>query len=211
MKQAAAAARISPREAVVFAIASFVVLASFLTQQGGGREPLASAETRFADTSSRGLQIVPASCPSDPHYTGECSTYAQSSYDTPGGGCEVTYSCSGSNLINNCTGNVAQVCSYACSSGFCIYPPEPELEITATPTLLRRGETSVISWTSENMDSCVVTENNPSISNTWTGTSGTQTSGAIEEQTIYTLTCEVDDEELTDSVTVNIIPVFEEQ
>src|SRR6202171_5057663 len=37
------------------------------------RTPLSSAETRFVETSPSGMQIVPASCPSQPHYTGECS------------------------------------------------------------------------------------------------------------------------------------------
>jgi hypothetical protein len=33
-----------------------------------------SAEVKFADRSSTGLAIVPASCPSSPHYDGECDT-----------------------------------------------------------------------------------------------------------------------------------------
>src|SRR3989344_5998804 len=35
--------------------------------------PLASPEARITDASSPGLRIVPASCPSDPHYGGECT------------------------------------------------------------------------------------------------------------------------------------------
>src|SRR3989344_7766853 len=31
-----------------------------------------SSEVQFTDASPQGLAIVPASCPSDPHYTGEC-------------------------------------------------------------------------------------------------------------------------------------------
>lgn len=33
----------------------------------------ASPEVKFADASASGLSIVPASCPSSPHYSGECS------------------------------------------------------------------------------------------------------------------------------------------
>ena len=36
------------------------------------RSPLASAETRFVEKSVQGLNIVPASCPSNPHVVGEC-------------------------------------------------------------------------------------------------------------------------------------------
>lgn len=41
---------------------------------GGGQSAFVSSEVRFADTSARGLAIVPASCPSYPHYDGECTT-----------------------------------------------------------------------------------------------------------------------------------------
>ena len=34
--------------------------------------PFLSAEVKFADSSASGLQIMPASCPSSPHWTGEC-------------------------------------------------------------------------------------------------------------------------------------------
>jgi len=38
------------------------------------RSPFTSAEVKFTDPSVHGLAIVPASCPSDPHYQGECNT-----------------------------------------------------------------------------------------------------------------------------------------
>ncbi len=37
------------------------------------QKPFASSEVHFTDASASGLQIVPASCPSDPHSPGECS------------------------------------------------------------------------------------------------------------------------------------------
>lgn len=71
----------------------FVVLATLLATIGviyalevGAHEraPLASSETRFVEYSQNGMQIVPASCPSDPHYSGECSSYSQASYYSQG-------------------------------------------------------------------------------------------------------------------------------
>ncbi|MEN9561643.1 MAG: hypothetical protein RIQ56_916, partial [Candidatus Parcubacteria bacterium] len=46
-------------------------------------EPFESTEVRFTDASQKGFQIVPASCPSNPHYAGECTT---PNGDIPGGG-----------------------------------------------------------------------------------------------------------------------------
>ncbi|KKW25015.1 MAG: hypothetical protein UY70_C0031G0003 [Candidatus Kaiserbacteria bacterium GW2011_GWB1_52_6] len=46
-----------------------------------GDRPSLSPEVKFADASPAGLSIVPASCPSDPHYTNECS--CPTSIETP--------------------------------------------------------------------------------------------------------------------------------
>lgn len=53
----------------VFALGALVMLFTGVD----GRVPVASSETKFIEISAAGLQIVPASCPSSPHYTGECS------------------------------------------------------------------------------------------------------------------------------------------
>ncbi len=59
-------------------------------------ETFASAEVEFTDISARGMHIVPASCPSDQHYVGECGpatctppytgTYPNCVYVPPGTG-----------------------------------------------------------------------------------------------------------------------------
>lgn len=48
---------------------------------------LSSAETRFVEKSANGMQIVPASCPSNPHSSGECTPPSQ-----PSAGCTMTAS-----------------------------------------------------------------------------------------------------------------------
>ncbi len=61
-----------------------------------------SVEAKFTDASTGGLAIVPASCPSDPHYAGECSgTPCPNSAPTTGdsGGYVVTSGAS-QNLVN---------------------------------------------------------------------------------------------------------------
>jgi hypothetical protein len=39
----------------------------------GSESVIASSEARFTDASAHGLMIVPASCPSNPDYAGQCS------------------------------------------------------------------------------------------------------------------------------------------
>ncbi len=54
--------------------AALFMLAALMMSAGGNRDALASSETRFVEHSANGMQIVPASCPSSPHYAGECSS-----------------------------------------------------------------------------------------------------------------------------------------
>lgn len=63
---------ISVRDIVVLAaLAALIAGASLFVQ----RSPIASSETRFVETSASGLQIVPASCPSEPpHFSGDTGT-----------------------------------------------------------------------------------------------------------------------------------------
>lgn len=72
-------------------VAVFLVLAlSFATQSS---QPFATSEARFADRSADGLSIVPASCPSSPHYRGQCSVPSCTLYPstaTPQNGQSIT-------------------------------------------------------------------------------------------------------------------------
>jgi hypothetical protein len=80
--------------------------------------------------------------------------------------------------------------------------------IYAKPTLVRSGGTSVIKWQSRETTACTVTATN---GDTWEGTSGEKTSGIIENETTYTLTCTAfNGQTVTDQATVTIIPVFQE-
>jgi hypothetical protein len=73
---------------------------------------------------------------------------------------------------------------------------------------VRDGETTIITWQSENTESCTVSGDN---NDAWSGTSGTRTSSPIETRTIYTLSCEaLDGSTPTESVTVRVVPVFQE-
>lgn len=134
-----------------------------------------------------------------------------------GGQCTEQYFCQGNDLYRRtaqCTNQFVEACTWGCSGGGCLAAPPGSGNITASPALIHSGETSQISWTTENMqeDSCTVTENNQDINDSWIGNSGTRASSAIAQQTVYTLRCTgLDDEAFTDSVIVNIIPIENEE
>ena len=119
-----------------------------------------------------------------------------------------------------------------CSAGSstCLYPqpefvtsPEFTGHLQLVPTLLSSGDTTQVHWNINNVTSCTVTGTN---GQSWSGASagcdGTscysgatgKTSSPIISQTTYTLTCNaypgVTPPTISESETVNIIPVFQE-
>ncbi len=131
--------------------------------------------------------------------------------------CTPTYFCQGNDRYYRnaqCVESFAEACAYGCAGSACLPAPSANGNITATPMLVRSGRTTIISWSVTNAlaGSCTVTENNPTINDSWTGTSGTQTSSAIRQRTTYTLHCTgVNNDPFTDSVVVNVIPTFLEE
>lgn len=94
----------------------------------------------------------------------------------------------------------------------------PSLQINATPSIVKPGETTLVSWNASNVaaSSCIVTGSNGDGGSGVTGWIGAISAGihssVIKQQTVYTLTClGLDGTPLTESTTVNIIPMFEEQ
>ncbi len=227
------------------------------------REPVASVETRFTERSAYGLNIVPASCPSSPHYDGQCSGgggggggnpppmlppvdgscpvgylavgnwcffvgcpsgyYLSGGQCVPldkegeeGGLCSPTYFCAGNDQYYRnaqCGESLSQTCAFSCSGGGCLAAPAGDGNITVSPSLVRSGERTTVSWTTNDMleDSCTVVENNPEINDTDDGPEGSFVSSVIHQQTSYTLRCTREDESIfTDSATVNILPIFQE-
>jgi len=82
------------------------------------------------------------------------------------------------------------------------------LKILAKPVLVAKGKPTVVRWLSTETESCEVTAPN---GDSWTGTAGEELTSDIEEETTYILECVgYDDSIVTDSVTVRIVPVWEE-
>ncbi len=61
------------RKEVFIGLVSIAFLIAYALTAAVAHEPLSSAETRFTEQSTSGLQIVAASCPSNPHTAGECT------------------------------------------------------------------------------------------------------------------------------------------
>jgi len=114
-----------------------------------------------------------------------------------------------SSVYSNIASRVAETCD----------GPDEVLTASSTlwviPTLVRKGETTLVYWDSRNVSSCSVSGTN---GDSWvgksSGLSGKETL-PITEQTIYTLSCTALPNALPPSITatktVNVIPVFEER
>lgn len=87
---------------------------------------------------------------------------------------------------------------------------QPSLSITASASRVRAGGSDTITWSATNVTagSCHVASNGSPASN-WTGESGSQTV-TIQNQTTYTLSCSVPSGPVSQSVTVQLIPQFQE-
>ena len=78
--------------------------------------------------------------------------------------------------------------------------PAPTVDLTASPTSVNAGETSALSWTTNNATTCTA-------SGAWAGskgTSGSQTTAAITANSTFTLTCNGAGGTGQDSATVSI-------
>jgi hypothetical protein len=137
--------------------------------------------------------------------------------------CAASYSCSGNTITYtdaSCHTSTVLACTapYLCvpGSSSCI-SPEPVFNasgdrsghLQAVPILLRRGEVAALYWNVSNVQSCTVTGNN---GDSWNGLSGEKTSSPIIQQTAYTLACAPLGEASfsPETVTINIVPIFQE-
>lgn len=88
----------------------------------------------------------------------------------------------------------------------------PNLTIRAIPSLVAPGETTHLHWSASNVAACTVSgTNGDSFSGAISDEPAGNETSAIFEQIIYTLSCEDDDgNTLTQSATVNVLPVWGE-
>ncbi|MEN9413359.1 MAG: hypothetical protein RLZZ342_446 [Candidatus Parcubacteria bacterium] len=86
-----------------------------------------------------------------------------------------------------------------------------DLVLRAVPSLIRRGETTKVTWSAANVASCTVTGEN---GDSWTGLVspvGGRISRPITQRTTFTLTCLGGGNTLVKTAVVNVLPNWEEQ
>jgi len=206
------------RNELVAVAVLLVVAALTLVFSSHVQKPFASAEVQFTDASAHGLAIVPASCPSSPHYVGDCSGgvgACPSGQRQDGNTCTQITCPSGWTLQAN-------DCIPPASIGFVSFTAlNPNGNFNASgnlqvfPILVRSGDSIRVYWNVANATGCTVSGTN---GDSWTanlsGDAG-QTSGPITAQTVYTMVCEglvgASPPEVQQSQTINIVPVFNER
>ncbi len=87
------------------------------------------------------------------------------------------------------------------SGSFTVTAPNAVPDINVSPSTINSGQSSTVSWTSTGATSCAVSCS-PAGSCSWTGTSGSQSSGALSANKTYTLTCQPGN--VADSATVTV-------
>ncbi|MBI5456736.1 hypothetical protein HY969_03255 [Candidatus Kaiserbacteria bacterium] len=154
--------------------------------------------------------------------TGTGGTTACTDTSSGGGGdttatlsvaCTESWACTGSpsntitHTLANCSTETVDTCVTPefCTTGSatCLYNAVSG-SISASPRLVRSGATTQVSWSTDDASSCTVTGNG----DTWTGTTGSQTSSPITELTTYTIHCDDGDPDSTqDDFTDRVIVV----
>lgn len=110
-------------------------------------------------------------------------------------------------------GETIQQCQWGCAGGRCNGIPAPVATLKAVPSLVNKGATTKVSWTSSNVTSCTVTSTND---DSWHALSSTgTTSKPITSQTTFTLHCNgyagASPSAISKSVIVNVAPLWTEQ
>ncbi|PCI27640.1 hypothetical protein COB52_04565 [Candidatus Kaiserbacteria bacterium] len=171
--------------------------------QCGGCDAVAPAERTFSNPDRTwGEACFPAnSCGSNNPGTytcdGTCSTTAPANPAGYGSACMESNRCGdGAPGTQTCSGTCSQlgpICADASGS------------ISTQPLLVLSGGTTSVTWSTQLALDCSVTGTN---GDSWDGVSGSETTGAITEETIYTLYCV--DGDFTDETTVQVAPAWQE-
>ncbi len=140
-----------------------------------------------------------------------------------GGSCTAGFICDGNYSVYqaaNCALSQWQLCAYGCAAGAC-YVPSPEIVTwNVRPVLVRSGSPVQVTWAAQHVRVCSVTGTNgdgtgSNSTGTWDQLNGDHPSSPITSQTIFTITCQgypgSTPASVTQSTTVNIAPIFQEQ
>lgn len=88
---------------------------------------------------------------------------------------------------------------------------QPALSLRATPSLVRSGATTVLTWSAEHVSACSVSASNGDEWDGITSPVGGERTSPIRNRTTYTLACESAAGDVSKTVDVVIIPSWQEQ
>ncbi len=171
------------------------------------------------DTTTPVSCTTQSQCPSgDLCYSGTCTASCPSGYVASGGTCCPTgYTFSGGACVpvcgTSCTGGMQCSAPNTCScpsgtvqvGGSCVAPPSISTFIVS-PTRVRSGSPTKITWSSAGADSCTVTGQNGFSANATSGTN--VSSGPITSETDFTLTCTNIAGSVNETQTVFLLPTI---
>ncbi|PWT76009.1 MAG: hypothetical protein C5B46_01895 [Proteobacteria bacterium] len=114
--------------------------------------------------------------------------------------------CQGRNLLNGCTHELIQSCQWGCSQGACKTTPSPSVSLSASPSIVNKGHSTNLSWTSQHASACTVSGSN---GDHWTGPSNNhQQSSDLTSATVFTVHCDglagASPASVEKSITVNV-------
>lgn len=221
------------RTVALYSILALALLAFGTVLAKDTAEPLSSPEVaveEFSPAGESGGSVVPASCPSYAHTTGECtpptfsctsptinegesitcSWSCPSAYNTSSSGTNFSTggALSGSKEVTP-TADTTYTVTCAPTGAYTNAPVtvlHPTLSIAASPTRVKSGGSSTVTWSATQVTegSCSVKKSDGSTFAT--GASGSQGTGALSAEETYTLTCSTEGGSQSVSVVVNLIP-----
>jgi hypothetical protein len=195
-----------------------------------------SVEVTFTESSPKGAAggaVVPASCSSYAHVAGECGAPTFSCSDNSvrvGAEVTCTWSCApgstssaGGNFstggatsgsanvtVGGSTTYSVQCAPVGMQTSYAVEAVDVSLSLSATPTRVRSGSASSLSWTASSVTSCTLKKGATTLASCPSGgscaTNHTTSSGALTAQSIFTLTCQSEVGPATASATVFITP-----
>lgn len=123
--------------------------------------------------------------------------------------------CSGSDVVDSCSGGLVKQCSNQCVAGACVSPASPLIEsFEVKPGLVRAGDTVQVHWSASNASSCAVSGDNGDAWDSESSGSGGMTSSPIQTRTVYSIRCAglpgSNPSVAEDQATVIVVPSFHE-
>ncbi len=110
------------------------------------------------------------------------------------------------NVSPSVTTNYTVNCPAGGTDGETVTVYSPALTFSVQPTRIKSGNSATVTWSATGVTSCTVLGPNVSA----TGLTGSRSTGALTQQSIYTLTCTSPGGSVSSSATVNITPIFQE-